>query len=241
MCKNLISLSNSKTFNLGREYKHQNRHKLCYCCDTLQESTDDIHTLGVSCRGYGSAFDENSFEIQLCPNCYKKEYEKWFNESPTMNGYIEEYQFEQNITDLINSFPIENQEYVWNGSSGYLMERQDWIDMKNGNLPDEKYKEYMMYSPSEIKAYEERFSTCQNVVNKLYSDGSVGCWCAFEAFGDKGQVASENISDECCYCEYYKQRETPIIDIKDEDFDDYKLYIQSKLKMDELDKKFGNL
>lgn len=228
-----------------REFKHKNKERLCYCCDTLQKSADKIHILKINNydRGYGSNFDGCNIEIQLCDKCYKEEHAKWFNEQPVIiDDYIKEYTYEEDINNLIKSFPIENQEYVLNHTGDYIeMDREDWINMQLGILPDEKYKEYGMYPPSEIKAYEEKFPTCEYPVHRIYDDGSKGCWCPFEAYGEVGQKTSANISNECYYCEYYKKRETPIKDIKDEDFQDYKLYIKSQLKTKELEKKFKNL
>jgi len=225
-----------------RDYKHLNNERLCYCCDTLQPKEEIIHKLGFSnhSRGYGSSFDNESLEIQLCSSCYKDEYAKWFDEIPEIEegDFYEDYKYEKDITDFINSFILENQEYVLNGAGDFTMDRQDWIDMENNILPDGKYKEYRMYSPSEAKSYEEKFPTCHYPVNRIYSDDSKGCWCPFGACGNIGQTTSPNISDECYYCDYYKVRETPIKDIEDNDFEDYKLYIQSKLRQDELNSKF---
>lgn len=212
-----------------REYKHQNRHRLCYCCDELQENEKDLIKYSISYRGYGSIFDNCRFTVQLCKKCDKPEYKEWFYEEPKMEDYCEVYQYEEKIEELINSFPIENQEYVWNGMDGYWMERQDWIDMQLGILPDEKYEEYGMYSPRQIKAYEERFTTCEHPVNVVYSDGSKGCWCPFGAHGEYGQQVSPNISDECYGCEYYKKRETPIKKMDRDTYDKYEKYINAKI------------
>jgi len=239
-------MSNIKVSNPieTREYKHQNKERLCYCCDTLQPIKEMIHKLGFSnhSRGYGSDFDNENIEIQLCSNCYKDEYKEWFNETPKIeDSYCEIYKHEDDIYNLIKTFLLENQEYALNHIGNYHMERQDWIDMENKTLPDEKYKEYGMYSPSECKSYEERFPTCHYPVNRVYNDASKGCWCPFEAYGDEGQKAGINISSECHYCDYFKLRETSIKDIKDEHFEDYKLYIKSSLKQNELFNKFNNL
>lgn len=195
--------------NEERQHKHQNNERLCYCCDTLQPTKDDIHILEIGRydRGYPSKFVSSNVKIQLCPSCLKEEYEKWFYEIPVIkNIFCEEYKYEENIKDFINSFILENQEYVWNYMDFYTMEREDWLDMKRGTLPDYKYKEYGMYSPSEFKSYEERFPTCQFPANVVYSDGSKGCKCPFGASGDFGQKESINISIECNKCECYQKR-----------------------------------
>jgi hypothetical protein len=216
----------------SREEKHLNNERLCYACDTLQKSKNDIRTYSISYRGYGSIFDNCRFSIQLCSECDKPEYNEWFNERPKKGEYWEEYEHEEKIRDLINSFIIENQEYVWNGMDGWGMERQDWIDMKKGILPDEKYEEYGMYSPRQINAYKERFPTCEHPVNIVYEDGSKGCWCPFGAHGYYDQEVSPNISDECYGCNHYKVREAPIKEMDNETYNKYKKYIKAKLHIE---------
>jgi hypothetical protein len=217
---------------IDREYKHQNRYRLCYCCDELQETEKDLFTLSILGRGYGSIFDSCSFMIQLCRKCYKPEYETWFNEKPVLDDYIERYKYEEKIEELISSFPIENQEYIWNGADGFWMDRQDWIDMQLGILPDEKYEEYGMYSPRQIKAYEERFTTCEHPVNVVYDDGSKACWCPFGASGGYGQKTEPNISIECFNCEYYKKREVPIKEMDWDTYKKYEKYINAKIDIE---------
>lgn len=232
----------------SREYKHEHRDKLCYCCDEVQENESRLHELRISGRGYGSSFDNFNSYILLCDKCLKQKYKEWFNEhNDIYDDFNETYEHEKDIGDLVNSLPLENQEYFWNSnaygaSASIIMDRQDWIDMKNGTMTDEKYKEYSMYSPSEKKAYKEKFPTCEYPVNKIYDDGSKGCWCPFLAHGEYGQKVDEhNTSIECYYCKYYKKRDTSIKNIKGKDWKDYKLYIEYKLKEDNLEKKFGNL
>lgn len=109
------------------------------------------------------------------------------------------------------------------------MDSQDWIDDKLGILPDEVYEEeYNMYSPRQIKAYEERFPTCEHPVNKVYNDGSKGCWCPFGTNGNYGQEVGLNVSDECFNCRHYKLRETPIKEMEYETYEKYKVYIQGR-------------
>lgn len=206
-------------------YKHENKERLCYCCNELQENESDIIKLEISNRGYGSSFDGSDSYIQLCNKCLKPEYIKWFNEEPTMDGYCEEYNYEDDIRNLVKSFPLENQEYFWNsncnGWTSDVMDRQDWLDMMNEVMTDEKYKEYHMYSPSEIKAYEERFPTCGIPMNVIYDDNSKGCRCLLGASGDYGQQVSINISMECYQCESYCKRENPIVDLTDAKYEEF--------------------
>jgi len=50
----------------------------------------------------------------LCNECFKPIYIKWFNEeSVIVDDFCESYKLEENILNLIKSFPIETQKYVW--------------------------------------------------------------------------------------------------------------------------------
>lgn len=219
----------------------ENYENICFKC--LKEK--QIETFSLYRSNYGSSFDNNYTTLQICEDCKPRDLGEWFNEEPEYNGHSENYKYEKNIIEFVKTFSIEGQELFWNrlayGANADEMESQDWIDMKLGILPDEKYEEYGYYSPSKIKAYKERFPTCEHPVNRIWDDNSKGCWCPFGASGNYGQKAGWNISDECYECEYYKLRETPIKDINSEDFDDYKMYIKSKMNFDKWDKKFGNM
>ncbi|MGG3989677.1 hypothetical protein [Bacillus smithii] len=215
---------------VSREEKHLHNDRLCYKCDTLQESKDDLIVYHMSGRGYGSFFDNESFEIQLCNNCAKPEYQKWFDEIPTYDEFLERYKYEDKIQELINSFPIENQEYVLNGADGWAMERDHWIAMKKGTLKDEIYEEYGLYSPRQIKAYEERFPTCEHPVNVIYEDGSKNCYCPFGAYGKFDQnIKEHSYSTECFGCEFYKKRETPLKTMDNDTYNKYERYIKGKV------------
>lgn len=215
-----------------REEKHLNNERLCYYCDTLQKDESQINHWSMYGRGYGSDFDSSRFSIQLCNDCNKPEYEEWFCEEPEIDDYCEVYKNEGKISDLINSFPIENQEYVWNGIDGWGMDRQDWIDMQLGVLPDERYEEYGMYSPRQVNAYKERFPTCEHPVNVIWNDGSKGCWCPFGASGIYGQKAKENLSDECYGCKHYMKRQSEIKEMSSGMFNKYKKYINAKINIE---------
>jgi len=202
----------------NREQKHLHKERLCYHCDELVETKEDLSFYTLSNRGYGSQFDSASFVLQLCSQCDNPSYDEWFNEHPNVDGYVERFQHEEQIDALIRSFPIENQEYIWNHMDGYTMERRDWIDMELGLLPDEVYESYGMYSPREIKAYQHRFSTCKHPVNLVYSDQSKSCACPFGAYGEEGQIPSVNISSECFHCVRYEPRVQPIKEMNREEF-----------------------
>ncbi len=209
-----------------REEKEMNQKRLCYKCDTLKDSEDEINYYGIwRSRGYGSIFDNDSFTIQICNKCTRPEYKIWFDENPVVEeGYVEFYEHEENIWNLIKSFVVENQEYVLNDH----MDRSDWIAMENGTLPDEAYEEYGMYSPRQIRAYEERFPTCEHPVNAAFNDNSVGCYCPFGASGNKDQEVDGNISSECFGCTKYKFRESPRKEMSYETYQKYELYIRGK-------------
>lgn len=200
------------------------------------------HTYRIYGRGYGSAFDMSDTKFQCCDECDKPEYKEWFNETEVMDDYIETYQHEEKILDLINSLPLESQELFKNrfDNNGWHMESQDWIDYQLDELPHEKCKEYGYYSPKDIEAYETKFTTCEYVANVTWNDDSKGSWCPFGASGDYGQKVDKyvNLSDECTDCTYYKLRKNSIKEIKGEDFHEWENYMVVKLKEDEYKHKF---
>lgn len=202
------------------------------------------HTYTIYGRGYGSIYDGSDTKFQCCDDCDKPEYEEWFNETEVMDGYIETYQHEEKIWDLIESLPLESQELFRNrfNRHAYRMDSQDWIDFHLDELPHERCKEYGLYSPKDIEAYNTKFTTCEHVANIIWNDDSKGSWCPFDASGDYGQKVGEcgNLSDECTDCPYYKLRENPIKEIKGEDLGEWKNYMRAKIKADEYKSKFEN-
>ena len=72
-----------------------------------------------------------------------------------------------------------------------------------------------MYSPSEIKAYEDRFPNCKHVEIKVYNDGSSNSECLFSAFGDENGSYGSNVSDKCFLCSCYEERtgEIKVVDL----------------------------
>lgn len=181
-------------------------HSVCMKCLSKKAT----HTYTICGRGYGSIFDGTDTKLQLCDNCHKDEYETWFNEDCTYNDYWADYTYEDNISELINSLPLEAQELFDNTFSSGLdsdfMNAQDWIDYKLGELPHDKCKEYGVYSPQEIKAYHDRFPTCNHVFLKTYSNGSVSCRCNYGAYGNKDGTCDINAYDECYQCTKYTPR-----------------------------------
>lgn len=134
--------------------------KLCMKC--LKNKATHIYP--ISYRGYGSIYDMMDTKFQCCDECDKQEYEEWFFESPTVDDYVENYKYEDNIYELIKSLPLESQELFENRfdkTNDHPMEPQDWIDYDLDELPYEKCQEYSLYSPEEKATYRERFSICE--------------------------------------------------------------------------------
>lgn len=201
------------------------------------------HAYYITYRGYGSSFDDMDTKFQCCDECDRPEYDEWFNEKEVMDGYVETYQHEDKIWDLIRSLPLESQELFENrfDNRGWQMDSQDWIDYELDELPHEKCKEYGLYSPKDIEAYNSKFTTCEYVANVVWDDNSKGSWCPFDASGDYGQKIDEcgNLSDECTDCRFYKKRVTPIKEIKGEDLGQWRHYMSVKLQEEDYKKKFG--
>lgn len=205
----------------SREGKHLHKKNLCFKCDKLVVNETYIVKLTLNNREYGSIFDSSSFTIQLCHGCMKPEYMGWFEEIPTIKTFTGEYKHENQIYALIDSFIIENQEYVRN-VGGYGIDRQDWIDMEYGVLVEEKYEAYGMYSPKVIEAYEKRYSICQNPVNITYIDETKSSSCVFGSHGNYNQVPSQHISVECMSCTKFEERKSLIKEMTNEKFENFK-------------------
>ena len=194
----------------------QYQKDLCFKC---LMSKPHIYSYSLGCRGYGSIFDGSVHRLQLCTDCVDEakheEINSWFNELPTyIQEYCEDYKFEENIRDYIdNELNIQGRELFWNqtsdGWNSYVVEPQDWIDMKLEVAEDEVYKMYGYYTPSEIKAYQERFPTCKHVYQKIYSDGSGGTRCRKNSFvsGELDGSCRLNICKECYYCDDYEKKD----------------------------------
>ena len=219
---------------------------LCWKCLKKHEK---INIIQFEELGYGSGFDGFATEIHLCEDCYKESggilNPRIIEEDDERGniGYIH-YENEDKIFEYFSNLPLVSQQFVYNefdkGFDARTMEPQDWLDYQQGILPYEKAKEYGLYAHEEVNAYRERFPICQHPVNKLYNDGSKGCWCPFGAHGEYGQKDSEyNISAECYKCQYFKERTSPIKDVHDKDWEDYKLFVKYNENKEDLEKKFG--
>lgn len=188
--------------------------KLCFNC--LKEY-DDIKVYNLCCRGYGSIYDGTDTKLQLCSCCREMVDEglnKLFNEIPTYVDYWEEYKYEEILSKFITLLPLQGQELfdnqVASGWTAHKIDSQDWLDIQTGIAPDSVYKKNHMYSPSEAKAYKERFPVCKHVYLKVYGDGSSHCKCDFGASGNKDGSCGKNISSNCYYCDIFELRDKPM-------------------------------
>jgi len=202
------------------------------CCNCLKETTE-IHQIKIASLSWGSQFDLWGTQINLCNSCFNLTDPAWWefeivkDESDWGGSY---YKYEEEIFKYIKTMPLSGQELFWNRYSNGewsspILEPQDWINYELGTLSHKKSKSYGLYSPQEKQAYQEKFPTCQHPANRVYDDGSKGCWCPFGANGRYGQMADGyNISVQCYQCKQYVERKTSLIDIDNEDWNDYKTY-----------------
>lgn len=180
---------------------------ICFKCLVKKITT----TYSLYRSNYGSSFDNNYTYMQLCDECKPKDIKKWFDEEPELiDGWCEDYKYEDCIIEFVDTFPVEGQELFWNrcayGACAHTIESQDWIDMQLGILPDEVYEDYGMYSPRQIKAYKERFPVCKYTYITEYKDGSRGSNCPYGAFGDEVGSDGLNPSSECYECSCFQVR-----------------------------------
>ena len=102
---------------------------LCMKCLTKKAT----HKYRVNGRGYGSILDGCNTTFQCCCDCNESDYHEWFSEKAGGDEWIEEYQYEENISNLIKSLPLESQELFWNSLNYNAWQNpQDWIDYKLG-------------------------------------------------------------------------------------------------------------
>jgi hypothetical protein len=163
----------------------------CYKCDKTEEwsvnddwafsNNEGWHYINLGQMGYGSGLDGSNVDFVVCDHC--------------LRGFI-------------NTFSLEGQEKIINSGSNTYLPTDIWLRKARGELTDEEYEEYGMYSPRQRKAYQERFPVCANVHIVAYEDGSRGSRCHQRAHGDGDGTASEyNISAECFECRVFKKRE----------------------------------
>ena len=125
-------------FNIhSQKHKHEHHERLCYHCNELQSSSEEIHKFEIRDRGYQSEFVDDVFAIQLCKACVDElEIEEaWFDNEICFDTVIGSYRYESYILNLVDSFPIYNQEYIYNCYNVALcgfpndkrVSREDWI------------------------------------------------------------------------------------------------------------------
>jgi len=219
----------------------QNPENTCFKC--LQDK--QVHKICIPSLGYTSYFDNFSSRVYLCDSCLRQytNLEWWKLETieSKEDWYEIYYKYEKEILEFIKSLPIQGQELFFtrfaHGDKSY-MEGQDWIDFELGILPHEECEKYGYYSPQEKIAYKERFPICQHPVNKIYNDESKSCWCPFGSHGKYNQICGDSICDDCYECIYFKEREIPIRDILEDDWNDYVVYYKNKINGDKYKEKF---
>lgn len=123
---------------LEQEYKHEHREQLCYHCNNLQESSELIKKFTISNRKGKSYFANEKFTIQLCKGCVQdlEIAEEWFDNKLCYNKTSENYRYEPYILGMVETFPIENQEYIFNCYNSDFcshedekrINREDWIN-----------------------------------------------------------------------------------------------------------------
>lgn len=207
-------------------------NKVCFKC--LKES-DNITKHILCYRGYGSDFDNFNSILQVCEECNFEDLSTWFDEIPQIDeGYYENYKYEDKIWNFVYSLPIQGRELFENqcadGAGSFHMDSQDWLDVELKIAPDSLYKKYGMYSPSEMKAYEDRFPTCENVYLKTYSDGSSCSMCRYGAHGNSDGSCDCNISTECYTCTKYSKKGFDVLNREEKDL----ILDKSKLKKIEM-------
>lgn len=193
----------------------------CYKCEKTQEwDANDTwafayhqswHFINLGTAGYGSGLDGCEIKFMICDDC---------------------------LMNIIDSFTLEGQEKIHNSGANAYLPPDIWIKLQKGELTDEEYEQYGMYSPTTIRLYEERFSTCNHPINKIYANGSKGCGCVFGTFGDYGQKPGTNISEKCAKCQHYVERYEPIKEMTSDEFSLYERYYIGKMNYLNLKEKF---
>lgn len=113
---------------MNQHMKHKNCKLLCYCCNELTEKGEDLIKFVVKDRGYQSFFHDCDFEIQLHLECAVSLgiENEWFDNDLCFNEEDGSYKNEQYIINLIETFIVENQEYIYN--SDKFLTRNEWIE-----------------------------------------------------------------------------------------------------------------
>lgn len=92
----------------------------CMKCNNSNSSNVRVYTTGT--RGYGSKFDtlcNLPVTIYLCDKCSKQVKEEWFIETPTItNEYIQNYLYENEILNFIETLPESSRSLIEDGQYG---------------------------------------------------------------------------------------------------------------------------
>ncbi|KAF6565365.1 hypothetical protein G9G63_09405 [Paenibacillus sp. EKM202P] len=162
----------------------------CYKCgktetwnvkdDWAFTNQEQWHTVNLGRMGYGSSLDGCDVEFTICDDC---------------------------LCGIVDTFEIEGQEKVYNSGSNTYLPTEIWIRKARGELTDEEYEEYGMYSPRQIAAYKDRFPKCAKVEIHEYDSGSKHSECSIGAFGDENGYIDESNGDNNCYgCDFFRER-----------------------------------
>lgn len=111
---------------------------VCHICQEAPASKEYV----VRGRGYGSSFDGIEIRWRCCPACDRKRYEEWVGETPQSTPWGDTYAHERALFAFLESLPVNSQEQIFNGSDGYKIDAQDWIDLHLGELSAKKKKQY---------------------------------------------------------------------------------------------------
>lgn len=149
--------------------------------DNKYSHLQQCHYIELGRLGYGSGLDGCDVNFRICDEC---------------------------LIEFIDSFTLEGQEKVLNSGSNWRMPSGDWIREAKGEFTDEDYESYGMYSPRQIKAYQERYPVCNKVViYETTTNGDVASECICGAFGDgKGDAFNDYACTECFGCIFFEER-----------------------------------
>lgn len=126
-----------ETIKLTQEQKHEHRECLCYHCNNLQESKEQIEKFTISNRKGKSYFADEMFTIQLCERCVQdlEIEDEWFDNEICFDETSGYYHYEPYILGMVETFPVANQEYIFNCYNSNFcshvdekrVSREDWI------------------------------------------------------------------------------------------------------------------
>ena len=228
------------------------REKIGKICMHCLKEDKNIKPIKIEGMGYGSIFDSTTTQIDLCDDCKVLKPTEWWNLKNVEDHRVtsddvvdpeadfEDYvfykiEFEEEIMKFINTFPLAGQELFFNHyDREYYMQPQDWIDYKLNKLPYDKCKEYHLYAPDEIDAYQRRFPVCGNVYLKKYGDGSEATYCkVFSSVSGRADGTCGQTCTRCFGCTHFNLRKGKM-DFVDVVEDFYKREIESTERTIEL-------